>query len=442
VGGDAAAALSDLDSFANAGSLKDIFEKLGGEDTLAAQMFVSVTDEPDLRLLESFAKRRQKELILKQVHVLVQHVQELAKQLSADDSLIGQVLALSVDAVEGEDDDEAGTGEQESGTEEKKKKNQKPKRVEKKSAAKPPVAVEKKRSRGAANPPMTVVEKEKKKKEQPKKKKTKEVAAVAPAAAAGSIVAPAAAAAAEEAALVEEEVSAAMCKENVIRLLVEAEQEFAKVQEIAQGRGGVPLNVPPETPPNVEQLIRVATLDNVACLHEQPIGLNTVEAHASLQAWFRTCKRACQVHGVFELLRADKMNFRTLCERYNHVIQGQQAGVWLSFTQAAKYDRLGKFLSQFPLFVFQRKWTTLVDWYQKATDNNDVLMDALPSIAPVSSFFFRDAFSLHVHGFQVIPALMTDKIDDSLISNCKTRCEQDGEVIFNNVKSKPDSRSQ
>jgi hypothetical protein len=28
-------------------------------------------------------------------------------------------------------------------------------------------------------------------------------------------------------------------------------------------------------------------------------------------------------------------------------------------------DRLGKFLAQFPMFVFQRKWTTPSDWFQK-----------------------------------------------------------------------------
>ena len=98
-----------------------------------------------------------------------------------------------------------------------------------------------------------------------------------------------------------------------------------------------------------------------------------------------------------------------------------------------RYDRLGNFLAQFPLFLYQRKWTTLVDWFQKVTDDA-VLIDCIASIVPVSCVFVKDGFSLHTHGFQVIPGLMTDCINDPLIAACKTRCHQDGEVIFNNVK--------
>jgi hypothetical protein len=97
-----------------------------------------------------------------------------------------------------------------------------------------------------------------------------------------------------------------------------------------------------------------------------------------------------------------------------------------------RYDRLGKFLAQFPLFVFQRKWTTLTDWFQKA--NDDVLVDCMASIVPVSCAFIKDGFALHTHGFQVLPGLMVDCINAELIAACKTGCDRDGEVIFNNVK--------
>ena len=99
-----------------------------------------------------------------------------------------------------------------------------------------------------------------------------------------------------------------------------------------------------------------------------------------------------------------------------------------------RYDRLGSFLVQFPLFVFQRKWTTLADWFQKANDDGTVLIDCITSIVPLSCVFLKDGFSLHTHGFQVLPGLMTDCINDALVAACKTGCEREGEVIFNNVK--------
>jgi ectoine hydroxylase-related dioxygenase (phytanoyl-CoA dioxygenase family) len=63
----------------------------------------------------------------------------------------------------------------------------------------------------------------------------------------------------------------------------------------------------------------------------------------------------------------------------------------------------------------------------------------MASIAPLSCAFLKDAFSLHVHGFMVLPDLMSDVVNDSLIGVCKTKCEQEGEAVFNNAKE-PGSR--
>ena len=117
----------------------------------------------------------------------------------------------------------------------------------------------------------------------------------------------------------------------------------------------------------------------------------------SITVWWRTVKRACQIHGIFELLRGQKSKEqKTLTERYASLVKEQ---VVMSFRQAARYDRLGKFLKQFPLFVYQRKWVTWADWFQNVSGM--VLIDCLPSIAPLSSVFFRDCFQLHAAGFQV-----------------------------------------
>lgn len=63
-----------------------------------------------------------------------------------------------------------------------------------------------------------------------------------------------------------------------------------------------------------------------------------------------------------------------------------------------------------------------------------MLVDCIPSIVPLSCVFIKDSFSLHTHGFQVLPGLMTDCINDAVVAACKAGCELKGEVIFNNVK--------
>lgn len=159
----------------------------------------------------------------------------------------------------------------------------------------------------------------------------------------------------------------------------------------------------------------------------------------SLQGWWRTAKRACQIHGLFQLLRHGKSKSKTLRERYDLLTEKQIGGA-LSFIQASRYDRIGAFLAQFPLFVHQRKWTTVADWFEKVADWNDAaLVDCLASIAPLSCVFLKNVFSLHKGGFMVIPGLMVDCITNELIVACKAQCEKEGEVVFNNAKN-PESR--
>jgi hypothetical protein len=173
IGSEAASVLADLDPFADAGSLKDVFDMLGGEKKLASQLFVSVMDEGELAELEMYTRKRgqhqrldrgdQQQQILKELHSLVGRAQELAKQLP-NDPLVKQVLALNPPvSVEDEEEDEGGTGEQESlGTEEKKSKSKlnKAKEQQSKKAKEP--------KRQQSNRP--------KEPSKPKKKKSKAVA--------------------------------------------------------------------------------------------------------------------------------------------------------------------------------------------------------------------------------------------------------------------------
>lgn len=335
IGDEAAAVLADLEPFADAGSLKDVFDMLGGEKKLASQLFVSVMDEGDRPQLEMYTRKRgqlrgdQQELILKELHSLVGRAQELAKQLP-NDALVKQVLALNPPvSVEDEDEDEGGTGEQESlGTEEKKSKSNKAKEQQSKKAKEPK---EPKEHQQQAKKP-------------PKKKKNSAGSTKIGAKAAKKGGAPIGVAVVQEADegrplddAEHESYKHNQTDEDVLRIITEAERELDGIRLIAKGGGVVPLNVPGEGPPNVEQLIRSASLDNVMCLHEEEaVPLNTLEAHVKLQVWWRTAKRACQIHGVFQLLRSQKSKLATLEERYAKLaFEGAKP---LHFKHARKYD--------------------------------------------------------------------------------------------------------
>jgi hypothetical protein len=344
LGSETAAVLADLDPFADAGSLKDVFDMLGGEKKLASQLFVSVMDEGERAELEMYTRKRgqqrgdQQQQILKVLHSLVGRAQELAKQLP-NDALVKQVLALNAPvSVEDEEEDEGGTGEQESlGTEEKKSKSKRQQlnKAKEQQSKKPKEPKEPKRQQ--SNRP--------KEPSKPKKKKSKAVAKSKAKLAKKCEAVVAVASSVQEAdegrplddAEHESSKHNHLSDEDVLRLLTEAERELDGIRLIAKG-GVVPLNVPGEGPPNVEQLIRSASLDNVMCLHEEEaVPLNTLEAHVTLQVWWRTAKRACQIHGLFQLLRSQKSKLATLEERYARLaFEGAKP---LHFKHARKYDK-------------------------------------------------------------------------------------------------------
>jgi hypothetical protein len=164
-------------------------------------------------------------------------------------------------------------------------------------------------------------------------------------------------------------------------------------------------------------LIRSAALENVACLVDEEVALNTAEARMSLQMWWRIGKRACQIHGLFLLLRAQKSKVRTLRERYASLVTAGKLIGALGFIQASRYDRIGCFLARFPLFTYQRRWTTVADWFEVVDIGGKevALVDCLASIAPLSCVFLKDVFSQNVHGFTVLPGLMSEDVNDNLM---------------------------
>lgn len=78
-------------------------------------------------------------------------------------------------------------------------------------------------------------------------------------------------------------------------------------------------------------------------------------------------ERSFSVTGLFARLRGMRKGKKTLQERYASLVKRLKTdSKVLSFKQAEKYDRLGRFLLGFPRFVFQIQLVSLADWHQKA----------------------------------------------------------------------------
>lgn len=224
--------------------------------------------------------------------------------------------------------------------------------------------------------------------------------------------------------------------EEIASLLSEAEKEFEAIRNLQVGENDLQ-DMIWESAPNVNELIASASLGNLECLAASDSStLNSLDGRTSLNMWWRTAKRSCVIYGVFQLLRQRKAKNSKIEDRYD-ALQGE--GV-LSFGQASRYARIGKFLSDYPMFVFQRKWVTQADWFQTVDINPKTnrgtvkLVDYLPSLLSVSSAFVRNSFTLHEQGFMAIPDLMKEYVSEELIEACTTGCKEFGEIVFNNAK--------
>jgi hypothetical protein len=99
----------------------------------------------------------------------------------------------------------------------------------------------------------------------------------------------------------------------------------------------------------------------VKCLCSDADELSTVEQWAALVKWWRLVDRCLAISGIFAHLRTKKHG--TLRERYEKMVASLKSKQKLhSHSQAAVYDRLGKFLLEYPRFVYQLQWVSLSDW--------------------------------------------------------------------------------
>ncbi len=448
--------LNDLDAFADVRSLDDVVALLGGPKSLMSELFLSIIDDDEKAELEVHVSLRRSKMdilvIEQQIHSLVDRAQALADHVrTSSDPLIADLLALKAEERLSNDDeqpDDTGTGEIEStkskrGRSAKKKSVYEEKAKEKKNeSGKAPTKRSKqseqrksstlrnKSQSGSGGLQKNNTNKDKaikaikaNKDKANKNKANKDTDGKQGKGAASSIEAEA-----EPMELDDVDIKpTTLSEENVMQMLKDAEKEFESIRSLHQLQVGQL-----EGPPNVEKLISGANLLDLECLH-RVVNHDSLERRLSIQMWWCIAKKACQIRGVFNLIRSQKSKAATIQERYNAIVMEKLNGNGLHFAQASNYDRLGKFLSQFPLFLFQSKWVTLSDWFQKV--GNSVLLDCIVSIAPLSSVFLKDAFKLHVDGFQLADVRMNDCISNELIELCKSRVAAIGEVVFNRSKN-------
>jgi hypothetical protein len=427
--------LDDLDAFADVRSLDDVCGLLGGKKSLASKLFLSVIDDDEEAELEVYAslRRAKKDMrvIEQQIHSLVDRAQALADHVqTSSDPLIAQLIALNVEERDTNEEqehqpDETGTG---ASVENESTALRRGRSAKKKTTT----PMHEKKTKDSDNPgskrnKSTSASGRRKKSDSGsggrkniKANKEKNVDGKQGKGAASSID--------DEAVEMESDDAVgikpiALSEEDVAQMLKDAEKDFESLRslhrlQVAQLKG----------PPNVEKLINDANLIDLECLH-RVVDHDSLEGRLSIQMWWCIATKACKIRGVFNLIRSQKSKAAKIQERYNAIVMEKLNGNGLHFAQASNYDRLGKFLSQFPLFLFQSKWVTLRDWFQKVGDS--VLLDRIVSIAPLSSVFFKDAFALHTHGFQLVDVRMNDCISNELIELCKSRVAVSRDVVFN-----------
>ena len=447
--------LNDLDAFADVRSLDDVVALLGGPKSLMSELFLSIIDDDEKAELEVLVSLRRSKMdilvIEQQIHSLVDRAQALADHVrTSSDPLIADLLTLKAAERPSNDDeqpDDTGTGEIES-TKSKRGRSAKKKPVYEKKAEKkknesgkaPTKRSKQSKQRNSSSSGLRNksqsrsggLQKNKANKDKAiKDKAIKDKANKDKANKDGGEQGKGASSIEAEAEPMElDDVDikpTTLSEENVMQMLKDAEKEFESIRSLHQLQVGQL-----EGPPNVEKLISGANLLDLECLH-RVVNHDSLERRLSIQMWWCIAKKACQIRGVFNLIRSQKSKAATIQERYNAIVMEKLNGNGLHFAQASNYDRLGKFLSQFPLFLFQSKWVTLSDWFQKV--GNSVLLDCIISIAPLSSVFLKDAFKLHVDGFQLADVRMNDCISNELIELCKSRVAAIGEVVFNRSKN-------
>ena len=125
--------------------------------------------------------------------------------------------------------------------------------------------------------------------------------------------------------------------------------------------------------------VLVTKKEDLICCLQEPEPVDQIERWGDLLRCRRVAKRAFEIAGLFAFLRSrDSVGGMTITARYKYAIKDMEKV--FSFSHAARYDRLGRFLLEFPQFVSQLQFVKLNDWFQKvnvAKGKSVVVMDAV-----------------------------------------------------------------
>ena len=116
--------------------------------------------------------------------------------------------------------------------------------------------------------------------------------------------------------------------------------------------------------PDVHSIINNVDIRDLSCFKtvNTTKHLNSLSRREQIELWWQVVKKSCEIHGFFTVMKAQDDNLN-LTERYFDLTVNRNM---LSFYQASKYNRLGKFLKKFPKFIYQRQWFTLHHWVEKS----------------------------------------------------------------------------
>jgi hypothetical protein len=297
-----------------AASIEDVEQLLGGGNSKVAQAFLSVMDDAERTALESDESPDQiegfvshlKAFVLPNVEIdhlrqqVVQFVQELPRSAS---------LALPQKRRPARPKRDAPPAPKESAPDEKNK-TKKKKQV-----------VRKQERRPAEGPETLAVE------ATTTTKRAKPDAGLAPAAVAPSP------------------------EPELAHILRSAEEEFEDIRAlmtqdkpVAEASATIPLFV------NFREVAEHAEHDLLEevieeCLVDAAVPIGSVETLGTLQSWRRIAIRCCQIAGLFARLRPKTRTVGVRMEdRYAELVRSHVDHGVLSFTQAARYDRVGQFL--------------------------------------------------------------------------------------------------
>jgi hypothetical protein len=93
------------------------------------------------------------------------------------------------------------------------------------------------------------------------------------------------------------------------------------------------------------------------------------ERWGTLFKWWRVVNRAFAIAGIFASLRArKKVKGVKLKDRYVEAVKRLKQQKVYSYAHACTYDRLGRFLLEFPQFVYQLQVVSWADWFQNVDD--------------------------------------------------------------------------